>query len=83
MKRHQFGNCDLHNRKGLSLSSEKPLEASWRKLILKHALHPLKEKWPLVVSPVRLNTWTIMELDRWDWAAGKEPQKGGVHFNYA
>ena len=75
MKPHQVQNYDVYSGKGLSHTSDKPLEAGWRKLIIKQATHPLKGKWPLVLSPIRLNTWTIMQLD--SWAAGKEPRKGG------
>lgn len=61
MKPHQVQNYDLYNRKGLSHTSDKPLEAGWRKLIIKQATHPLKGEWSLVLSPIRLNTWTTIQ----------------------
>ena len=50
IKPHQVQNYDLYSGKGLRHTSDKPLEAGWRKLIIKQATHPLKGKWPLVLE---------------------------------
>ena len=73
-KPHQFGNYHPYNGKDLSHTSDSPLEVGWRRLILKQATHPPKQKWALVLSPVRLNTLTSIQLDRRNWAMLKFPK---------
>ena len=82
-KPHQFWNYDPYNGKDPSHTSDKPLEAGWRKMTLKQATHPLKGKWPRVRNLARWNTGTTMQRDRWNWAAGKESRKRGVYCSYA